>query len=111
MKIENSGVMQTYSKFQGCLDLQHSNFQRYWDHQCLSQYKYTVLHCLSLQNSSQQLIKRSFIKDCNHSILSITKLVHILIVLCILKQWFERQVFHTKHIQTKTLIHLYIITE
>ena len=109
--IGKRGIMQTYSKFLGCLDLQHSSFQHYLDHQYHSQCKGIDRDCWSLQNSSQQLIKRSFIKDCNHSILSITKLVHILIVLCILKQWFERQVFHTKHIQTKTLIHLHIITE
>ena len=56
--IGKRGIMQTYSKFLGCLDLQHSSFQHYLDHQYLFQCKDTVLDCLRLQNSRQQLIKK-----------------------------------------------------
>ena len=57
--IGKRGIMQTYSKFLGCLDLQHSSFQHYLDHQYLFQCKDTVLDCLRLQNSRQQLIKNT----------------------------------------------------
>ena len=50
--------MQTYSNFLGCLDLRHSNFQHYLDHQYHSQCKGIGQGCLSLQNSNQQLMKK-----------------------------------------------------
>ena len=109
LRILQNYTLQTYSSFLDYLHHPCSNFREWQGHQFQSQCKGTVLDCWSLQNSSQQLIK-SFIKECHHSILSIIKLVHTLKVLCILKQWFEKQVFHIKHVQTKTLIHLYIIT-
>ena len=56
--IGKRGIVQTYSKFLGCLDLQHSSFQHYLDHQYLLQCKDTVLDCLHLQNSRQQLIEK-----------------------------------------------------
>ena len=48
-------IMKTYSRFLGGLDLQHSSFQHHLDHQYLFQCKDTVLDCLRLQSSSQQL--------------------------------------------------------
>ena len=59
MIIGKNGIeVQTYSKFLDCLDLRHNNFQGYLDHQYLFQCKDTVLDCLRLQNSRQQLIKK-----------------------------------------------------
>ena len=53
--------MQTYSKFLGCLDLQHSSFLHYLGHQYHSQSKGTVLGCLCLQSSNQQLKREKVI--------------------------------------------------
>ena len=58
MMIGKKGIMQTYSKFRSCLDLRHSNFQHYLDHQYHSQCKGIGQGCLSLQNSNQQLKKK-----------------------------------------------------
>ena len=73
LRILQNDTLQTYSSFLDYLHHPCSNFREWQGHQFQSQCKGTALDCLSLQNSSQQLIKRSFIKDCIHSILTIIR--------------------------------------
>ena len=53
--IEEIYQLKTYSSFLGWLHHPGSNFQRYRGHQYQSQCKGTLLDCLNLQSSSQQL--------------------------------------------------------
>ena len=78
LRIHEGYTLQTYSSFLDYLHHPCSNFREWQGHQFQYQCKDTALDCLSLQNNSQQLIKRGFIKDCNNEIGSHIEIGNIL---------------------------------